>query len=180
MRKRKHKKRVHKRGCIHSIAPINDVTTWNGQLFDPIVRKKVKVGDSVRVIMNERMPIYLTITKELGKQYLMGVIDDPYRGRCGYSCNECSKRFDEKDLINIYTCEGIGCFRGNYHCHKSCKPKSNKCPLGCQLERYKYGDGNKIIFRRSAISEIPNWSDNTYSFVDKYGLENGYLFTGVR
>lgn len=193
-----HRPRSHRRGGSLDIRQTSNVTTWGGRLLDPRCRSKVKVGDSVRIILDGEWPRYILITNTMGKQYLRGFVDDPYYGGARYTCNVCYKRFDRgyNEHFNtmklskgceFYSCDGDPYNNCDFHCHKSCIPKitNEDKSCNCKLERIPYQDGDKMIFKRNNISEIPSWSKNTYAFDEYYPHPDpskrgrGYAITGV-
>ena len=186
-RKRKKTKRVHKRGTV-ATEIMDDVTNWSGKLLKNETRKKIKVGDIVRIIYPEGMTRYIYITDILGKQYLKGRIDDPYNACSRVYCNICDDyNADEKynKKYGFYSCWGDEHnFTCDFHCHKKCIPKINEInkPCSCPLQKIPYQNGEEMVFKRNCISEIPEWSDNTRNFTELYSHKSnkGYLFTGVR
>ena len=66
--KSKRRQRRTNRRTAHgvSLSRIDYVTNWSGVKLDPIVRNLVKVGDTVRVIINDELPIYVEIRINLG------------------------------------------------------------------------------------------------------------------
>ena len=186
-RKRKKKKRVNKRGTV-AIKLMNDVTNWGGQLLKNEAKKNIKVGDYVRIIYPEGEARYIYITDILGKQYLKGIINDPYYACSRVNCNICDEycndeKYNKKN--GFYSCWGDEYnFACGFHCHKKCINKINEInkPCSCLLQKVPYQNGEEIVFKRNCISEIPEWSNNTSNFTELYSHKSnkGYIFTGVR
>lgn len=40
-------------------------------------------------------------------------------------------------------------------------------------------NGTKVVFKKTNIIEIPDWSKNTEDFENRFGTELGYAITGM-
>jgi hypothetical protein len=142
------------------------VTTWGGTLLETIARKNLKIGDTVRIQIEEVGTRYFTIVKFCGKTHCIGKMNDPYRGGSGITCDECGTGVTEG---KFYKCSKDNCTCSpfsnscNYHaCVKCCKKAIRNHPH--RLASIGYVNGKILKFPLSAISEIPDWSKNTQDF----------------
>jgi hypothetical protein len=184
------KKITHKRGGIFTLRIMNDVTNWNGVSLDIEILNFLKKDDSVRVIFEENEKCYygtsryITITDVLPDGYFKGYIDDPYDRDVCYICDKESEKHNY-----LYHCNCVHCINewniNKYHkkcfeSHMKKHPDDNTCY--CNQKKVLYQKYETIIFKKNNISEIPNWSKNTYKLIEQYKNKDnkGYAFTGFR
>ena len=178
---KRNRKRKRRRGGIFKDMPAPYVTNWSGTYLDPICRQYVKIGDIVRVVFDNYNIRYLEIVS-LSKKYLLGRINDPYKGGLGYCCNECNNYCLEIDKEHIYGCNGELSNDCDYHicskCYKDDKAKDHPHTIS---DIKLIQNRGLITFKRSSILEIPNWSKNTKDFVLRFPHSNNLhrMFTGL-
>ena len=162
------KPRPHRRGGSYELYKSHRITNWS---YDPIDKKcldKLKIGDIVRVCFLEKndgfYKKYVRITRQLSRTHFMGVIDDPYF--CDHYCNVCDRNANN---YKIYCCEGDLDNKCDVHVHEACLIDCPKCNKPLKKVYIPHGNGSKLIFSKSNIVEIPNWTRNTERLFDQYG-----------
>lgn len=170
----------NRRGGSYTLRLMSNVTNWSGVLLEREILNHLQIGDTVRVIFEDEGTRYIEITNVFPNGYFKGFINDPYIRR---RCNICREGETKNNLLYGCTDEKYGENLCDWDCHLNCL---KKCPelktCKCKLTRNKFQNGEKIIFKKNNISEIPNWSKNTERLIERYiNKDNfGYRVTGYR
>jgi len=153
-----------------------NVTTFNGAILDKMCINDLMVGDIVRIVVkrnNDSLLLYTRIIKIFGdNDRYLGIIDDPYFGYSGFTCDVCLKFFDENN--GVFACTD-GYSECNMHYHKTCATQSFTCEY-CYKDIYRlpFQNGDRVSFERSCIFEIPNWTENTTKICEIHSKSNIY------
>ena len=109
------------------------VTTWGGTFLDKEARNHLKIGDSVRLLVESNdfsATRYVTIKKFSSSGYITGVVNDPYYGNIRGGCDICLQLFNWNDKNPVYCCKGYEHNDCNYHecetCHNKIKNTSQQ------------------------------------------------------
>lgn len=159
------------------------VTNWHGVYLNKEIRDKLKLNDIVRVIITTDK-LYATRyiqIKSISDKYFKGVVADPYHGYCFLGCNVCNKSCN----LQAWSCtngfdKNDGMNNCNYHlCDKCYKKhgKSHEHPF--KLYKHSFCQGTIVVFKKTNVMEIPDWSSNTTKLIEKYKQPRGRLFTGI-
>jgi hypothetical protein len=170
------RRKVHRRGGSYELYKSHQITDWS---YDPMDKKcldKLKLGDVVRVCFLEKNEYhfdkrYVRITRQLSRTHFMGVVSDPYR--CNSDCRVCGDPVATSSAI--WCCDGDLYNRCDIHVHEECLAQCRECPR-CHNDlkkvHFTYHNGSKLVFSKSNIIEIPNWTRNTKRLFDWYGWYN--------
>jgi hypothetical protein len=170
----------HKRGGFYTFRNMKDVTSWGGILLDRECLNHLRIGDVVRIFCEHPIEesTYVEITDVLPDGHFKGKINTTYRGTY---CNICKEEGTPKNYL--VSCGGYRDNNCNSHFHPTCleKQPDAKC-CDCVLERFPLQQDEVVIFKKTNIGEIPNWTKNTEKLGEIYGnKENrGYAITGWR
>lgn len=167
--KLKKNKNRNSRSCVS--VSIDRVTTWGYQPLDLKTRDMVEIHDVVRILMGPRkdddnlLKIYVRILK-IDKEYLTGIVEDPYHGELKICCNECRKYIG----YYYYRKTVLFCDKCDYHICEECRKSQNYDLQKINKHEHKlvvfkdntpFINGTIITFKRNSIIEIPNWTKNT-------------------
>lgn len=163
----------NKSGGRYTCEHATSLTDWSGNKLSALARQEVTVHDIVRVnISNQTFTgtRYIRITQNLG-DLLVGFIEDPYWGNIyrGALCHTCAKKFD-------FWSETVYCGSGCYYMCESCYIKTDDS-LKKDMQQYPFKNGVRIVFKRSSIMEIPDWTTHTTKIINRYmNKVNQHLF----
>ena len=149
----------HRRGGAYQLENAAEITNWHYKQLSNECKHQLLIGDVVRIIIDEHKK-YVEITRILSKTHFLGTISDPYKGGDRGTCNHCERWIEPQELM---ACNGDVHNSCDYHLHKKCHEKllKNKNAHEHDVSRVKYVNGDKLVFKKNNIMEIPNWTENT-------------------